>query len=295
MRNFKPGFFLKAGIIIFLGAAGGLFWLRSPVLIVTDSSFDNLYGPMRARFRGLESSFALGRRVIPVQVSENAAPDMVVMAVEAASSSPYAVLFPYRYYDGGRRYKEGFPGVTVLILGVREGSLSGENGLVPVYTDRETDFYRAGLCAALLARKGENGDVLVFSDGTGVEKEAFLEGLRARGFIKNPVYLDLNSDYQNYRNVSCAVLTGPAARFFAENRKIPVLLFSWLDPAVTPAEIKVIFDDSPWALAEGAVKAAEQGEGLLPSRALVPRGRGEKDTWRTLNSLVREDYSRKDE
>ncbi|MDR1863666.1 MAG: hypothetical protein LBQ67_07095 [Treponema sp.] len=298
MRTFKPGwsFFLTAAVIIFLGAAGGVFLLRPPVLVITDSSLSSLYGPVRAWFSSLESSLALGRRVIPVPVSENAAADIVTLAAGAASPSPYAVLFPYRYYDGGRRYKEEFPGVPVLILGAKEGELAAGTGLLPVYTDRETDFYRAGLCAALLAREGENGNILLFSDGTmpGKEREAFLEGLRAQGFIKNPVYLGLNGDYQNYQDVSCAVLAGPAVRFLAENRRIPVLLFSWIDPSMTPAEIKVIFDDSPWALAAGAVKAAEQGAepGLLPSRPQVLRGRCGEDTRRALGGLVREERPR---
>jgi hypothetical protein len=295
MKRFKPGrpFFLKAALAVLPVVAAGLFLLRPPVLIVTDASFNTLYGSMRARLSGIESSFALGRRVIPVPVSESASPDVAVLAVEAAAPSPYAVLFPYRYYEAGRQYKENSPGVPVLILGSREGEVPAGNGLVPVYADRETDFYRAGLCAALLAREGKNGEVLVFSDGTmpARGREAFLEGLRAQGFIKNPVYLGLNSDYQNYQGVSCAVLTGPAARFFAENRKAPVILFSWFDPALTPLEVKVIFDDSPWALAVRAVKAAEGGAeaGFFPSRSLIPRGRTGKDTWRALAGLAREE------
>jgi hypothetical protein len=294
MKIFKPRwpFFLKGALIILLAALGGVFLLRPPVLVVTDASFDTLYGSMRARLSGIGSCFVLGRRVLPVPVSEGASPGVVVLAVEAAASSPYAVLFPYRYYEAGRRYKEEFPVVPVLILGGREGEVPAGNGFVPVYTDRETDFYRAGLCAALLAREGKNGDVLVFSDGTmpAGGREAFLEGLRAQGFIRNPVYVGLNSDYQNYQGVSCAILAGPATRFFAENRRIPVILFSWLDPALTPLEVKVVFDDSPWALAVRAVKAAEEGgkTEFLPSRCLIPRGRTGKDTRRILSGLVRE-------
>jgi hypothetical protein len=301
MGAFKPGmrFFLKAAIVTFFAAAGGIFLLRSPVLVVTDPSFDTLYGSMRVRLSILESSLALRRRVIPVPVSEKAAPGAAALAVEAAALSPRAVLFPYRYYEGGRRYKEKFPEVPVLILCGEAEKLPPGTGLVPVYTDRETDFYRAGLCAAFLAREGKNGDILVFGDRavSGGEREAFLEGLRARGFIKNPVYRPPDSEYQNYQDLSCILLTAPASRFFAENRGVPVLLFSWLDPALTPGEVKVVFDDSPWALAVKAVKAAEQGagEGLLPSRPLVPRGRGGRDSLDVLKGLVREKRPRRPE
>jgi hypothetical protein len=265
------------------------------VLIITDGSFNSLYGSARTRFSIFGNSAALRRRVITAPVSEGAAPGVVVLAAEAASPSPHAVLCPYRYYEAGRQYKEKFPGVPVLILGAGEGELPAGTGLIPVYADRKIDLYRAGLCAAFLAREGENGDVLVFSGPAmpAGEKEAFLEGLRAGGFTKNPVYAGLNVDYQNYRGVSCAVLTGPAERFLAENRGIPVLLFSWLDPALTPAEVKVIFDDSPWALAAGAVKAVERGagEGVLPSRPLIPRGRTGKDTRRILDGLAGAGYA----
>jgi hypothetical protein len=295
MKPFKPGrfFFLKAALIILFGAALGVFFLRAPVLIITDDSFNSLYGSLRSWLSRFESSFSLGRRVIPVQVSESAAPEVVVLAVEAVSSSPHAVLFPYRYYEAGRHYKEKFSGVLVLILGNKKGEVPEGEGLVPVYTARETDFYRAGLCAGLLAKEGKNGDVLVFSDGSipAGEKEAFMAGLRARAFIRNPVYAALDTDYQNYDDVSCVVLAGPAAHFFAKNHGLPVLLFSWLDPALTPAEVKVIFDDSPWALAAGAIKAVEQGAEavFLPSRVLIPQGRTGKDTRRALAGFVREE------
>jgi hypothetical protein len=293
---FKPGrfFFPAAALVILFGGAAGVFFLRSPVLMVTDASFNSLYGFPRSWFSLIESSAALGRRIIQTPVSESASPDVVALAVEAASSSPYAVLFPYRYYEGGLRYKEKFPGVPVLVLGGREGGVPAEKGLAQVYTDRETDFYRAGLCAAFLAREGKNGNILVFHEGAAGEREAFREGLRVQGFIKNPVYMGLNSDYPDYRDVSCVVLAGPATRFFAENREAPVLLFSWLDPALTPQEIKVMFDDSPWALAAEAVKALERGaeSGRLPSRPLVFRGRTGKDTRRILTGLVREERPR---
>jgi hypothetical protein len=263
------------------------------VLLVTDVSFDSLYGPSRAHLGALEGALRLGRRLIPVLIAETAGPDLAAMTVGAVVSSPYAVLFPYRYYDGALRYKEEFPEVPVLVLGGRTGEIAPETGLVPVFTDRDTDFYRAGLCAALLAREEKNGNVLVYGDGTlsGGERQAFLEGLRAQGFIKTPIYLGLNSEYTDFAGVSCAVLAGPASRFLAENRKIPVLLFSWVDPAITPFEVKVIFDDSPWVLAVGAVKTVEEerGDASFPSRPTVLRGRYGKELSEKLESLVREE------
>jgi hypothetical protein len=56
-----------------------------------------------------------------------------------------------------------------------------------------------------------------------------------------------------------------------ERPDIPAILFSWLDPALTPADVVVIFDDSPWALAAPAARMAAEGvaEGLIPSKPLI--------------------------
>jgi hypothetical protein len=72
-------------------------------------------------------------------------------------------------------------------------------------------------------------------------------------------------------NVSCAVVAGAAASFLERNEAIPVILFSWMDPAMTSREIKIIFDDSPWALAVPAVDMAvrKQDEGTIPSNIVL--------------------------
>jgi hypothetical protein len=62
-----------------------------------------------------------------------------------------------------------------------------------------------------------------------------------------------------------------AEYFLEKNQDIPVILFSWVDPAVTPSRVKVVFDDSPWAQVGAAVKilAGEKEPGNVPSRALI--------------------------
>ncbi len=47
-------------------------------------------------------------------------------------------------------------------------------------------------------------------------------------------------------------------------------LFSWIDPRLTPSRVKVVFDDSAWALATQSAVLARQGAGgMLPSRIWV--------------------------
>ena len=45
------------------------------------------------------------------------------------------------------------------------------------------------------------------------------------------------------------MIYGADPGFLGQSADIPGVLFSWLDPAVTPLKIKAVFDDSPLALA----------------------------------------------
>jgi hypothetical protein len=283
-------FLLIMAVLLVLIIPGGAFMFRPPVLIVTDESFNLLYGVWRGRLKQVESSLKLLRRVITVPVAESAGPDVITLAVKAAASSAHAVIFPYRYEAGARRYHEENPDVPALVLGGRARAAPVDSGPGMIRTDTAADFYRAGLCAALFAQDSEGG-ILVFQDGTmtATDREAFLEGLRSQDFAKNPVYLSVNSDYSAWQNVSCVVVNGPASRFFDQNLKIPVILFSWIDPGITPQSVKVVFDDSFWALVVKAVKQAEKGgEGALPSELVLLRERVRKETAGKLKEFARE-------
>jgi hypothetical protein len=142
-------------------------------------------------------------------------------------------------------------------------------------TDTVLDFYRAGITAALVAER-EKAIILVFHDETlgFAEQKAFSEGLKAGERAGEPVFINSTADYYNWSDVACTVVCGTALRFFERNLTSPALLFSWVDPEMTPRPVKVIFDDSPWALAVSAVKAMETGKGgPLPSEFIVPAGR----------------------
>lgn len=290
-----------SGLFLVLALPGLIFLFRSPVLIVTDAPFMEIYGASRIKQRQAGASFALFRRVKPAPAAENAGPDLIVFAVEAAASRPYGVIFPYRYADGARRYAARHPRVRVVILDSRpdmDGDAAGppERGRAAgepafVRTRRQDDFYRAGLCAALAARSrqvpatekpGPGGDaaagreILVFQEQTlsPADKSALSAGLRARGAGIQPRFLNSPAEYEGVADASCVILTGGAAEYLNLNLKIPVILFSWLDPALTSRETFVIFDDSPWALAGEALRQAKRGEGDgVPSKPVFPPGR----------------------
>jgi len=235
-------------LVLVFGFISGVFLYRLPVLIVTDSSFSAIYGPKRLKEIESRLSRKLFRRVIPVYVDENAGPDIISFAVEDASKTPLAVLFPHRYMGGADYYKENHPDIPVYVASGRNHSSTAKEAISFVRTDIKTDLYRAGLCAALLA--GE-GNIVFISNGTVPDenKEAFTEGLLAQGYTGTPVYRNSNYNFSSGGDLGCAVILGQSGDFFTKRPTTPVILFSWADPGIVPRSVKVIFDDSPYALA----------------------------------------------
>jgi hypothetical protein len=264
--------FVFFGILIVLGIGLCLLFFRAPVIIVTDAPFNALYGFRRSQIKSIEISLTLLRRVKPVLIAENAGPDMVVFTVEEFEPSPYCVLFPYRYNEGAGRYAEQFPHVPVFILGGRNQDPQIE-GTIFVGTDVRTDLYRAGQCAGIIAQN-DGKEILFFQNEviSAENQDAFLVGLREQGSEKVPKYLSITENYSDNQSISCVIMNGQAASFLDQNTEIPVILFSWVDPDLTATSVKLIFDDSPWALATRVVNMipGENGGRFIPSAILIP-------------------------
>ena len=288
----------KLIVLFVILCIGGVFFFRPPVLVVTDPSFIQLYGPLRLRLKGFRTSLGLFRRVKVVEVAESAGPDLISLAVEAPSRSPLAVLFPSRYLEGARLYKEKHPVTPVLVTGVVPRPAE-EAVLTVVSTDTVQDLYRAGICAATLA--GEKRVIFFSADALPAGyREAFREGLKSNGFSGESVFLISSADYSSYSEVGCVVITGQAAKFLEQRLAIPVILFSWADPAQTPWTVKIVFDDSPLALAKEALGQIPPpvGEILIPSEPRFLYGRmdgktGEKKDFRKLREKIKEKFDKK--
>ena len=278
------GSFIKYSIFVIpciLVIAAAVFWVRPPVLLVTDPSFNLLYGADRARTKQIELSIKFFRRVLAISVSESAASDVVAAAVKSASSLPKIVVVQEIFASGARRYKEEMPNIPVFIvegrIPVENRQNNAETGPAPLFlrTDTESDLLKAGIAAANLA---ENGDILVFQHESlsSSNKNAFYRGLETAGYRKTPLYIDIGDDFSDWNSISCVVITGPLAGFFELNLKIPVILFSWIDPGITPDNVKIIFDDSPWAAAAQWPELIKNNKNLFSSKIIFPRGRIEK-------------------
>jgi hypothetical protein len=293
MRIRKNFFFPLVLAVLFLALAltAAAFFTRPPALVVSDLSFDALYGLRRGFQRQAEASLRLFRPVKKVLIAENAGPDAVIFALEEASSRPWAVLAPYRYAQGLRRYAEQHPGTPALILGGRENIREGQ--LLSLAVDTRLDSYRAGRSAAFLTG-GKEGEILVFQEERDfpVNREAFLAGLRAEDCPVNPLYLSGYTDYPGYDNVSCVVLGTVAQSFLGRNTGVPVILFSWLDPAFSPGNVKLVFDDSPWGMSVEAFRSVpEAREGPVPSDIFLLSGRiGQKELLKKIKTAITDGF-----
>jgi hypothetical protein len=197
---------------------------------------------------------------------------VIAFAVEAAAAKPYAALFSFNNYPGARQYAGQVSGVPIGVLGNSGRPLPAEDGLVFIETDRKVDFYRAGRCAAVFA--GPEGREALFFQGdlvTQDDRQAFVRGLTDGGFEASPQFINIFEEYTPSEDISAMVMTGAAEKYLDKNLSIPVILFSWIDPARTAREIKLVFDDSLWALAMEAVNILRRGEetALVPSKIRV--------------------------
>jgi len=298
--SWKVKIFLIAIIIIPVLAffiIRGVFLSRSPMLVVTDASFKTLYGSERLSKMESRLSNRLFRRVIPVYVNENAWSDQISLAAQDAFQKPLAVLFPYRYLGGANDYKENNPDTPVYLTAGRNQTSRAKEAVSVIRTNIKTDYYRAGLCAALFA--GEGRILFISDEYVQYElRDIFREGLRAQDYTEDPYWGRYDTEFSAYSDVSCAVIAGPVGDFFEKKPDTPVILFSWVDPDFTPKSVKVIFDDSPYVLALKESRlfstASEEGEIFISSVPTVLKDRIEKkDDYKKLESLVKREYENK--
>jgi len=275
-------------ILIVLVVMVLVYYFRSPVLIVTDVPFIELYGKERLRRQRTAASFALFRRVNPVITVDGASPDILVAAISEAASHPYCVLFPAYLAQAAERFHLQFPETPAVVLtGFSTSSgVPGPDGILCVYrTDLETDLYRAGLFAGALGLKKSSQEkssaeaqkpCFLLQDRyiQAPEREIFSRGLRESNPDAVARFTGSVSDMPGPEGMSCVVLTHSGAEYLDNNAGIPLILFTWLDPSMLPAETAAVFDDSTWALVVPAARMAanNQAEGKIPSKPLVLSG-----------------------
>jgi hypothetical protein len=240
-----------------LGIAGSValvYLARPPLVIVEDEAFLLLYGEKRANMRRYMLSASLFRRVAFALVARDADQDAAAFAVNAVSKAPHIALFPERYLGEADRYataiEEAGLSNKTRTLAISGGESGGVNigRAESIRVDRETDLYRAGICASILAK---GGTVVLYYQGAlpSAHREAFVEGLAVSGYTKAPLFLR-NTEPVPQTDIGCAVLLSTvSASLLTLKQNVPIVLFSWLDPEYTPNGVAVVFDDSLLAVA----------------------------------------------
>ena len=168
-KRFNPVLIIIAALFL---AAAGIFLMviynSRPVLIVTEQTFLNLYGEDRVKRENFLSAIFLLRTVKTVSVANDAGDDIVSLAVTEISTQPYCVIFPLRFAAAAKIYREENPDIPIVILegrypiNARPSSFAIGNNDSDYYiykTDIETDFYKAGIAAAVItAPHGQKND-----------------------------------------------------------------------------------------------------------------------------------------
>jgi len=263
-----------------------VFLARSPVLVVNDLSFAGFYGKKRLRRETALSSFVLFRRVKPVTVADDAGDDIIQAAVQRASSSPLCVLFPLRFANVAGSYREKNPGVPVVLLEGRYTNednpaafaISGNTEDYFIYkTDIYADYYRAGLAAAAIdGEKNEKIAVFLEPNIQIQAKEAISIAQKDAGKPLQATFFIDYSQFSDNQGISCVIMSGNSVEYFEKYSDIPVIFFTWIDPELIPADVVLIFNDSPWIQAVSAVRMLQAGikSGQIPSKILLAGKKG---------------------
>jgi len=270
-----------------------IFYFRSPVLIVTEQSFMELYGKKRLKNEALLSSIALFRLVKTVEVANDAGDDIIPFAVAEISIKPYCVIFPLRFVPSAQRYKEINPNIPVVVLEGRypnnenpaEKVLGANKSEYFIYkTDINDDFYNLGLVISTLKPKKEpkkddsspetekNEKIAVFLEQNLAQmKDIFLKGLYDRGILTETQFFYYYSQKLEKFEFFCAIFAGMGYEYLDKKAGIPVIAFTWIDPFLLPSDVVMVINDSPWAQARQAVRMVGAGEknGSIKSEFVV--------------------------
>lgn len=292
---------ILASFLLILAVPVLILLSRPPVLIVADQSFVSLYSPLRIKKEALASSLILFRLVKPVIIADDAGEDIILISTANISKHPFCVIFPIRFAKAAKLYRGQNPEIPVIILEGRSpadakpasSAIETAADFFCYKTDVAADYYCAGVAAAVIDEE-KNGAVVVFMDHE-IQKqarEAFLKALQDREKTIKPHFYTTFSQNQLNRlsDISCGVVAGNGVEFMENFPQVPVILFSWMDFSMIPANVVIVFNDSPMIQAVPAVRMAAAGieKGQIPTKPLVLKENREgRELLRKLNKNLK--------
>jgi len=254
---------------VFIFLTSCIFFGRSPVIFVSDQYFLSLYGEKRTSMDRLEASVRIARQVKLLYPAENSSNAAIAAGVESISNRPYAVFFLYAYNDAAKVYEKNGKnkgqktGRIFVLLNKNPELMTGDenSSIVYVDNDKETDLYRAGRSAAVLAKGGEAdsaGSKIVYVQDIPVSeklREVFNKGLLDGSFNGDTGWVG-NVGTADAEQTGCFVFDG--ASVTAGQNQTPVILFSWFSGEnYLPDNVKVLFEDSPFYLIPEVLRAGD--------------------------------------
>jgi len=277
MRKKKKGLIITAvtvlAIALVLSTLFIIFNLRAPVIIVTEQYFIDLYGEKRFKKDINNASITLLRPVKAAVIANDAGDDIAPYTIAEISSKPYCVLFPRRFAQSARLYREQNPEAVIILLEGRLPINTDVSGLTVYGTDTENDYYKAGLIAATIAASASDeetkGKIAVFLM-PGTARDAFLRGIKEEGTEYETKFYTSYTDISSTPALACVILAGTGGEILDKIPEIPVIAFSWLDPSMMTDNVILVIDDSPLAQLVQAVNMA------VAVKAQEAEGEGEK-------------------
>ena len=249
--------------------------VRRPVVVVTDKFFTTLYGPHREQAKMLESMLRIQRRVRIFRVGDEIDSSAIAQRLSFEIKNPYCVIFPFRYFQAAAAYAEEEPTTRAYVLGERNLSQPATGKAVYVPTAWREDFKKAGYPAAMISYLSQNRAVegeardgrstnahkiilmLTQENPLPEAQEGFNEGLK-QGNWPGVHNILSNASSLSQSSIVSAILLTPASSFVQGATNVPSIVFSALDLHLLPDFIKIVIDDSPWALLPGLVEQIDK-------------------------------------
>ncbi|MDR3301782.1 MAG: hypothetical protein LBT01_04530 [Spirochaetaceae bacterium] len=261
--------------VLFMIVITYLFFLRPPVILVTDIYTHALYGAEREQILIFEASFKIGRQVKVFRIMEETDSYTIAETIKKTKPAPEFVFFPFHYSDAAKIYadqikQEGNPLTKTLVFFYEETQAKNTDSYISITPDTKLDSYRKGRCAAILSKEirlshEENLNInkqinfIYDTQPNNDAQQAFEKGLAASGYFGKVNFVNTRDMVaQDY--LDCVVIEGPASLFFQSATGIPVILLSWFnDPIYFPDNVKIQIDDSPYALIPKIVSLPKNG------------------------------------
>lgn len=250
---------LVIGVLIFLGlilALSLVFFIRAPVVFVSDDWFLRLYGPARNSTSRIISSIQLFRPVRELRFSELMDTQTMSETIQAFSKrTPYLVVFPERYRQIAALWEDSEITIPFVVL---DSS---------VYTDVQLDLYRAGALSALLAQNAGPVGLFALPDTDAVLLDAFKAGYLSANGDSDVLYVPAAASSIEY---ACVTVFHSDAAVVSRIKSNQLIVFSWADPNYFGSNLLYVFDNSPWHLLVPVIKSFKNNEPIkLSSRVHI--------------------------